>query len=72
MLRAALRGVGLVQHQNLVTRSHIAEGALVEVLASWCTPFAGFHLYAPTRAQLPAKMRAFIDFLVEKREQLSH
>ena len=67
MLRAALSGAGLVQHQNLATRRHVEAGELIEVLKPWCPPFPGFHLYVPTRAQMPAKMRVLIDFLVEKR-----
>lgn len=71
MLRAALSGAGLVQHQDLATRRHVEAGELVEVLKPWCPPFPGFHLYVPTRAQIPAKMRALIDFLVEKREAMA-
>ncbi|HMR30901.1 MAG TPA: LysR family transcriptional regulator [Geminicoccaceae bacterium] len=67
MLTAALQGVGLVMHMDFVVRQHIASGALVRVLQSWCPPFAGFHLYLPTRDQMPAKLRALVDFLVEKR-----
>ena len=71
MLRAALQGVGLVQHINLCVRQHLADGALVRVLAPWCRPFPGFFLYIPSRAQLPAKTRALMDFLIEHRERLS-
>lgn len=71
MLRAALQGVGLVQHMEVAVRPYLADGSLVEVLAPWCPPFSGFHLYIPSRAQLPAKLRALIDFLVEKRELMA-
>lgn len=71
MLRAALHGIGLVQHMELAVRPHVADGALIEVLRPWCALFAGFHLYVPTRAQMPAKMRALIDFLIEKREVMA-
>lgn len=71
MLRAALLGLGLVQHMELAVRPHLADGTLVEALRPWSAPFAGFHLYVPTRAQMPAKMRALIDFLVEKREAMA-
>ena len=70
MLRAALQGVGLVQHIDLCVRQHLADGTLMRVLAPWCHPFPGFYLYVPSRAQMPAKIRALIDFLIEKREQL--
>ncbi|MCW5689760.1 MAG: LysR family transcriptional regulator [Pseudolabrys sp.] len=68
MIRAALTGVGLVMHIEPALRPHIADGSLVRVLAPWCPPVPGFNLYLPTRSQMPAKMRAFIDFLIEKRD----
>jgi DNA-binding transcriptional LysR family regulator len=71
MLRAALQGVGLVQHIDLCVRQHLASGALVRVLGAWCPPFPGFYLYVPSRAQMPAKTRALMDFLIEQRELLA-
>ncbi|MEN5316607.1 LysR family transcriptional regulator [[Pseudomonas] hibiscicola] len=71
MLRAALQGVGLIRHIDLCVSEHLASGALVRVLAPWCRPFPGFFLYVPSRAQMPAKVRALMDFLVERREQLA-
>lgn len=70
MLQAALQGVGLVQHIDLCVRRHLADGSLVRVLGAWCPPFPGFYLYVPSRAQMPAKIRALMDFLIEQREQL--
>jgi len=70
MLRAALQGVGLVQHIDLCVRKHLADGSLVRVLKPWCPPFPGFYLYVPSRSQMPAKLRALMDFLIEQREQL--
>lgn len=69
MLRAALQGVGLVQHIDLCVRQHLADGTLVRVLRPWCRPFPGFFLYVPSRAQMPAKIRALMDFLIEQRER---
>ncbi|MBO1017655.1 LysR family transcriptional regulator [Achromobacter sp. SD115] len=71
MIRAALQGAGLMQHIDIAVREHLESGALVRVLHNWCKPFAGFYIYAPTRAQMPAKVRALIDFLVEKREGMT-
>ena len=68
MIRAALQNIGLIQHIDIAVQQHLQSGALVRVLQPWCKPFAGFYIYAPTRAQMPAKVRALIDFLVEKRE----
>jgi DNA-binding transcriptional LysR family regulator len=70
MLRVALQGVGLMQHIDISVRKHLDDGSLVRVLQPWCKPFPGFYLYAPSREQMPSKVRALIDFLVEKREAL--
>ncbi|MBB3389722.1 DNA-binding transcriptional LysR family regulator [Rhizobium sp. BK275] len=67
MLSAAIQGVGLIMHMDFAVRDHVARGTLVRVLETWCQPFDGFDLYLPTRDQMAAKIRALIDFLVEKR-----
>ena len=69
MLRGALQGIGLIQHIELCVRPHLVDGSLVRVLAPWCRPFPGFYLYVPSRAQMPARTRALMEFLVEKRGQ---
>lgn len=71
MLNAAVQGVGLIKYLDLCVRQHLADGRLVRVLAPWCRPFPGFYLYVPSRAQMPAKIRALMDFLIERREQLA-
>lgn len=71
MIRAALQNVGLIQHIDIAVQQRLDSGELVQVLQPWCKPFAGFYIYAPTRAQMPAKVRALIDFLVEKREGMT-
>ncbi len=67
MLNAALQGVGVIKYLDICVRQHLAEGRLVRVLAPWCRPFPGFYLYVPSRAQRPAKIRALMDFLIERR-----
>lgn len=71
MLSAAIQGVGLIKHLDLCVRQHLVDGRLVRVLARWCRPFPGFYLYVPSRNQMPAKTRALIDFLVERRKDLA-
>ncbi|MBP2839303.1 LysR family transcriptional regulator [Pseudomonas sp. PNP] len=71
MIRAALQGVGLIQHMDIALREHCAAGSLQRVLQDWSKPFPGFYLYVPTREQMPAKVRAFLNFLVEKRQQMT-
>ncbi|MBC9251575.1 transcriptional regulator [Pseudomonas alcaligenes] len=70
MLRAAIQGVGLIKYLDICVSEQLASGELVRVLQPWCQAFPGFYLYAPTRAQMPAKVRVLIDFLVEKRSLL--
>ncbi len=71
MLRAAVKGVGLVKHLDLCVYEHLKNGALVRVLKPWCKPFPGFFLYVPSREQMPAKIRVLIDFLVKQRDEFA-
>jgi DNA-binding transcriptional LysR family regulator len=64
------RQSSVVRHVNLCVRRHLADGSLVRVLRPWCKPFPGFFLYVPSRAQMPAKIRVLMDFLVEQRQWL--
>jgi DNA-binding transcriptional LysR family regulator len=50
-LDAALQGLGLAYMLEDVVEEHIREGRLVRVLADWCEPFTGYHLYYPSRRQ---------------------
>jgi DNA-binding transcriptional LysR family regulator len=47
----ALAGSGLAFLPEEYVRSPIASGELVEVLADWCEPFPGYHLYYPSQRQ---------------------
>lgn len=71
MTRAALQGLGLMQIVDLAIQHHLAEGRLVRVLRDWTYRHAGFYLYSPAREHMPPKVRALIDFLVEKRDAIS-
>jgi len=50
-LQAALSGLGLAYLPEDQVETHLAEGRLVRVLEDWCPPFAGYHLYYPSRRQ---------------------
>ena len=71
MIKAALNGVGLMKHLDLCIEPHLNEGRLVKVLEDWCQSFPGFYLYVSSRENMPAKIRALIDFLLEQRGQFS-
>ena len=62
---------GLVQHLDLCVRPYLEDGTLARVLLSWVHPRPAFFLYVPSRAQMPAKTRALMDFLVEQRKKLA-
>jgi DNA-binding transcriptional LysR family regulator len=50
-LKAALAGLGLAYLPEDQVERHVADGRLIPVLADWCTPFSGYHLYYPSRRQ---------------------
>ncbi len=60
--------LGLIQNIDIAIHEHLLDGSLVSVLKDWAHTQAGFHLYVPTREQTPPKVRALLDFLVEKRD----
>jgi DNA-binding transcriptional LysR family regulator len=62
MVDAALEGLGIAFVFEAQVEQHIAEGRLVRVLADWCPAYPGLFLYYPSRRQLPAALRAFVDF----------
>ena len=63
MLQAALDGAGLAIVLESHARPHLKARQLVRVLADWCAPFPGYFLYYPSRRQVPAGLRAFIDMM---------
>ena len=63
MLQAALDGAGLAIVLESHARAHLKARQLVRVLADWCPPFPGYFLYYPSRRQVPAGLRAFIDMM---------
>lgn len=50
-LNAALAGLGLACLPEDLVQAHLADGRLVRVLADWCPPYSGYHLYYPSRRQ---------------------
>jgi DNA-binding transcriptional LysR family regulator len=51
MLTAARAGFGLAYLPEEQVRSDLESGRLIRVLADWCPPFSGYHLYYPSRRQ---------------------
>jgi DNA-binding transcriptional LysR family regulator len=63
MLNAALAGFGLAYVPEDLAQPHLAEGRLRRLLEDWCPPFAGFHLYYPSRRQHSAAFALLVDAL---------
>ena len=63
MLQAALDGFGLAYLTEQQVKVHLDSGALVRVLSSWCPPFAGYHLYYPSRRQPSAAFAVLVEAL---------
>ena len=62
-LQAALDGAGLTFVFEGMAAAALADGRLVPLLEDWSPPFPGFFLYYPRQRQMPAALRAFIDFI---------
>jgi DNA-binding transcriptional LysR family regulator len=64
-LHATLSGIGVRHALQIDVEEHIAAGRLESVLNSWLPPYDGFFLYYTSRAQIPSKLRVFIDCVVK-------
>jgi DNA-binding transcriptional LysR family regulator len=51
ILNAAVAGFGLAYLTEQQVLRHLEKGELVRVLANWCPPYSGYHLYYPSRRQ---------------------
>lgn len=63
IVRAADAGLGLAFVLEDHVREHLADGRLVRVLEDWCPPFAGYHLYFPSRRQHTPAFSLLVDAL---------
>jgi DNA-binding transcriptional LysR family regulator len=67
LLNAALNGLGLAFLMEGYAQEHIAKGRLVRVLADWCPPFSGYHLFYPSRRQPSPAFSLLVDALRYRR-----
>lgn len=63
LIRSALDGTGLAYVFEGMVTAELAEGRLVPLLQDWSPSFPGFFLYYPRQRQMPAALRAFVDFV---------
>lgn len=66
MVQAALAGAGIAFAFESQVADLVAARRLVRVLEDWCPYYSGFYLYYPGRRQVPAALRAFIDFVKQE------
>ena len=63
LLDAAVAGFGLAYLPEQEVQAHLEDGRLVRVLADWCPPFPGYHLYYPSRRQPTPAFVLLVDAL---------
>ena len=63
LLSAALCGLGLAYVPEGMVEDHLARGRLNRVLADWCPPYSGYHLFYPSRRQASAAFSLVVDAL---------
>lgn len=62
---AVLQGLGVSQVALFCVAAHLATGELVEVLPGWTRPPIPVHVVYPPNRHLSAKVRAFVEWVVE-------
>lgn len=62
----ALDGQGIVIRSEWDVAKYIESGRLHQILPEFSLPSADLYAYYPSKQNLPARVRAFINFLVEK------
>lgn len=62
---AALRGAGIVFQPQFIIGDDVDAGRLVRVLPDWQSAELGVYAVYPSRKHLSAKVRTFVDFLVD-------
>lgn len=67
LVSAAIAGLGVIRLFEERLRPALDEGALVPVLEDWWQSFSGPFLYFPSRRLVPAPLRAFVDFIRNRR-----
>ena len=63
LLQAALQGLGLAYLTESQVQPYLSSDQLVQVLADWCPPFSGYHLYYPSRRRSSPAFSLLVDAL---------
>ncbi|WUR12305.1 LysR family transcriptional regulator [[Empedobacter] haloabium] len=65
LLSAALAGLGIMHAPAFISGRHIDSGALVPLLAGWRGPDVPLHIIYPANRHLSARVRVFVDWMIE-------
>ena len=63
IVQSAIAGFGLAFVMEDHVMDAIRDGRLIRVMEDWCLPFAGYHLYYPSRRQPSAAFALIVDAL---------
>ena len=55
--------MGLAYLPEDSVQAQLADGRLIRVLAEWCPPYPGYHLYYPSRRQPSAAFAVLLEAL---------
>lgn len=62
---AALAGLGIIVQPSYIVHDDLIEGRFVPILDDWDLPRLTINIAYPSRKHLSAKVRSFVDFMVE-------
>ncbi|MCY1378448.1 LysR substrate binding domain protein [compost metagenome] len=66
LVRSALHDMGILVQPKYIVYDYLARGELVAVLDEWDLPRLTMNIAFQTRRHMPAKVRLFIDALVQR------
>jgi DNA-binding transcriptional LysR family regulator len=72
IVSAGLAGLGILIQPLFIIYEEIVAGRLMPVLPGWALPPLTINIAYQSRRHLPAKIRVFTDYLVERFEELDH
>ncbi len=66
LLSAALNGMGIIAQADSLLEAHIASGHLTELIPDWNLPTRALHIVRRPEKRPSAKVRSFVDFVLER------
>ena len=69
---AALEGLGILIQPNYIIYDDVVAGRLIPILEEWDLPKLSINIAYQRRKNLPARVRAFIDFLIQHFREKDH